>query len=97
MNSRGGSPSQRMLRKSTHHQVPPKVEYGLTDWGQALCPALGARAVLLNDDDKQGRRRLLSIPLTALPTAMVCWSRPARFDAQAPARVSAEGTNLWIC
>lgn len=23
-----------------HHQVPPKVEYSLTDWGQALCPAL---------------------------------------------------------
>jgi DNA-binding HxlR family transcriptional regulator len=25
-----------------HHQVPPKVEYGLTAWGQALCPALDA-------------------------------------------------------
>jgi DNA-binding HxlR family transcriptional regulator len=25
-----------------HHQIPPKVEYGLTDWGQALCPALDA-------------------------------------------------------
>ena len=24
------------------HQVPPKVEYCLTDWGQALCPALDA-------------------------------------------------------
>ena len=24
------------------HQVPPKVEYGLTGWGQALCPALDA-------------------------------------------------------
>ena len=23
-------------------QVPPKVEYGLTDWGQAMCPALDA-------------------------------------------------------
>jgi len=23
-------------------QVPPKVEYGLTGWGQALCPALDA-------------------------------------------------------
>jgi DNA-binding HxlR family transcriptional regulator len=22
--------------------VPPKVEYSLTDWGQALCPALDA-------------------------------------------------------
>src|SRR6266481_9258160 len=25
-----------------HHQVPPKVEYGLTEWGQELCPALDA-------------------------------------------------------
>ena len=25
-----------------HHQVPPKVEYRLTDWGQDLCPALDA-------------------------------------------------------
>jgi DNA-binding HxlR family transcriptional regulator len=28
--------------RTVHHQVPPKVEYGLTDWGQALCPALDA-------------------------------------------------------
>jgi len=25
-----------------HDQVPPKVEYSLTKWGQALCPALDA-------------------------------------------------------
>lgn len=25
-----------------HNQVPPKVEYRLTQWGQALCPALDA-------------------------------------------------------
>jgi len=24
----------------SHHQVPSRVEYGLTDWGEALCPAL---------------------------------------------------------
>jgi DNA-binding HxlR family transcriptional regulator len=29
-----------VVLRIVHHQVPPKVEYGLTDWGQALCPAL---------------------------------------------------------
>lgn len=31
-----------IVRRIVHHQVPPKVEYGLTAWGQALCPALDA-------------------------------------------------------
>lgn len=29
-----------VVRRIVHHQVPPKVEYGLTEWGRALCPAL---------------------------------------------------------
>jgi DNA-binding HxlR family transcriptional regulator len=29
-----------MVRRIVHAQVPPKVEYALTPWGQALCPAL---------------------------------------------------------
>lgn len=29
-----------VVRRVIHHQVPPKVEYSLTEWGQALCPAL---------------------------------------------------------
>ena len=31
-----------IVRRTVHAQVPPKVEYALTDWGQALCPALDA-------------------------------------------------------
>jgi DNA-binding HxlR family transcriptional regulator len=30
------------VQRVVHHQVPPKVEYSLTEWGQALCPALDA-------------------------------------------------------
>jgi DNA-binding HxlR family transcriptional regulator len=29
-----------IVRRIVHPQVPPKVEYCLTDWGQALCPVL---------------------------------------------------------
>ena len=31
-----------VVKRIVHHQVPPKVEYGLTDWGQTLCPVLDA-------------------------------------------------------
>lgn len=42
-----------IVRRIVHHQVPPKVEYGLTDWGQALCPALDA---LLTWAGQRGRQ-----------------------------------------
>jgi DNA-binding HxlR family transcriptional regulator len=31
-----------VVQRTVHPQVPPKVEYTLTEWGQSLCPALDA-------------------------------------------------------
>ena len=31
-----------IVKRTVHEQVPPKVDYRLTKWGQMLCPALDA-------------------------------------------------------
>jgi DNA-binding HxlR family transcriptional regulator len=31
-----------IVARTVYPQVPPKVEYQLTQWGQAMCPALDA-------------------------------------------------------
>jgi hypothetical protein len=46
LEARDSVPSLRQLERDgivariVHAQVPPKVEYHLTKWGQSLCPAL---------------------------------------------------------
>jgi DNA-binding HxlR family transcriptional regulator len=32
--------NDRIITRIVHAEVPPKVEYHLTEWGQSLCPAL---------------------------------------------------------
>ncbi|MNF18106.1 HTH-type transcriptional activator HxlR [compost metagenome] len=43
-----------MVSRTVYPEVPPKVEYRLTEWGQALCPALDA--MLLSTEKKAGTR-----------------------------------------
>jgi DNA-binding HxlR family transcriptional regulator len=31
-----------IVKRTAYPQVPPKVEYSLTEWGKAMCPALDA-------------------------------------------------------
>ena len=43
-----------IVMRTVHNQVPPKVEYRLTAWGQSLCPALDA---LLEWTEKRDSRQ----------------------------------------
>src|SRR6266704_548094 len=58
-----------VVRRIVHHQVPPKVEYGLTQWGQALCPALDAllKWAVLREVTADASTRALSSPVPAQP------------------------------
>lgn len=37
-----GMEADGIVVRTVYPQIPPKVEYSLTEWGQDLCPALDA-------------------------------------------------------
>jgi DNA-binding HxlR family transcriptional regulator len=51
--------SDGVVGRIVHHQVPPKVEYHLTEWGQALCPALDALLLWAEDAPEEVRSGLI--------------------------------------
>ena len=44
-----------LLVRTVYPTVPPKVEYSLTEWGQALCPALDALLKWVDQKDREGQ------------------------------------------
>lgn len=48
-----------VVERIVHHEVPPRVEYRLTDWGQALCPALDALLIWAEAAPPEIRGRLI--------------------------------------
>lgn len=48
-----------VVARIVHPQVPPKVEYHLTDWGQSLCPALDALLIWAEAAPEELRSRLI--------------------------------------
>ena len=49
-----------VVERIVHHQVPPKVEYHLSEWGQSLCPALDALLLWAENAPEEVRDRLLN-------------------------------------
>lgn len=48
-----------VVARIVHHEVPPRVEYHLTEWGQALCPSLDALLIWAESAPDEIRKRLL--------------------------------------
>jgi len=44
-----------ILRRKIYPEVPPKVEYSLTEWGQSLCPVLDALLLWHNAKPAEAR------------------------------------------
>jgi DNA-binding HxlR family transcriptional regulator len=49
-----------VVARVVHHQVPPKVEYHLTEWGQSLCPALDALLIWAEHAPPEPASRLVA-------------------------------------
>lgn len=54
-----------IVARIVHPEVPPRVEYHLTDWGQRLCPALDALLLWAESAPADIRRALLGDGLLA--------------------------------
>ncbi len=48
-----------VVGRTVHPEIPPRVEYHLTEWGQALCPRLDALLMWAEAAPPAGRARLL--------------------------------------
>ena len=41
--------AEGLVMRTVHAEVPPRVEYHLSDWGERLCPALDALLLWLDE------------------------------------------------
>ncbi|WAC48289.1 helix-turn-helix domain-containing protein [Asticcacaulis sp. SL142] len=48
-----------VVARIVHAQVPPKVEYHLTDWGQSLCPVLDKLLLWAESAPSEVRSRMI--------------------------------------
>lgn len=48
-----------VIARIVHHEVPPRVEYHLTEWGQALCPTLDFLLIWAEAAPEETKRHLL--------------------------------------
>jgi len=52
-----------IVARKVYPEVPPKVDYRLTEWGQALCPALDALLHWAEQRDPAGTTRTHEAPV----------------------------------
>ncbi len=59
--------AEGVVARIVHHEVPPRVEYHLTAWGQSLCPALDALLIWAEAAPPAIRQRLISADASSPP------------------------------